>query len=266
MAAFCGTIDADAKTAPCGCRRAACGGSRAVAQCTAAPPEAGGAYYQFLLGLHLEMPGTRRARPPRTSAPRSSIRSRRKFPAALAELYARLNRGRRRDRRRRARGQGRSRQSRSELDSRKSVRADGRGADDARAGSRWATRRRRSPTWNARTSTRIPACPVMLARLYLDESSVRQGHRAAGPFVAEQPDQIEAVALLADALSGDRPRGRGVGAAGAVRCGFARALRHARGGVRKFRPVARMRRKRTKAPWTIVRRACRCARSGPRRF
>src|SRR5258705_10877787 len=66
-------------------------GARMGAQ--AAQPDTGGAYYQFLLGLHLEMTGDAQGAAAAYEQAEKLDPQSAEIPAALAALYARLNRG-----------------------------------------------------------------------------------------------------------------------------------------------------------------------------
>ena len=68
-------------------------GARADAQSAGAVPGPGGAYYQFLLGLHLEMSGDATGAAAAYEQAEKLDPQSAEIPAALAALYARLNRG-----------------------------------------------------------------------------------------------------------------------------------------------------------------------------
>ena len=68
-------------------------GAQAGAQSTGATPDPGGAYYQFLLGLHLEMSGDATGAAAAYEQAEKLDPQSAEVPAALAALYARLNRG-----------------------------------------------------------------------------------------------------------------------------------------------------------------------------
>ena len=173
--------------------------STSLAQTPAAPPiAAGGSYYEFLMGMHLESAGDNAgAAAAYQRAERLDPKSA-EIPAALAELYARMNRP----------------------------------ADAIAAGERALSANPESPEANwilgtllarmaempttadadRRTYTQRaiaslekanrnahPVVPMMLGRLYIAGNQHEKAIALLVPFVAEQPEQAEAVALLAEA-------------------------------------------------------------------
>jgi tetratricopeptide (TPR) repeat protein len=173
--------------------------STSLAQTPAAPPiAAGGSYYEFLMGMHLESAGDNAgAAAAYQRAERLDPKSA-EIPAALAELYARMNRP----------------------------------ADAIAAGERAVSANPESPEANwilgtllarmaemptttdadRRTYTQRaiaslekanrnahPVVPMMLGRLYIAGNQHEKAIALLVPFVAEQPEQAEAVALLAEA-------------------------------------------------------------------
>jgi tetratricopeptide (TPR) repeat protein len=175
------------------------GANSASAQTKPAPADAaGGAYYEFLMGLHLETQGDgpgasaayeRAERLDPTSA---------EIPAALAELYARLNRP-----------------ADAIAAGERAVKANPTNPEaNWILGSLYA---RMSEMPNTRTADRRtyaeraivnlekanrnahPAVPTMLGRLYILDSQFDKAIAMLAPVVADQPDQVEAVAMLAEA-------------------------------------------------------------------
>jgi tetratricopeptide (TPR) repeat protein len=172
--------------------------SRATAQSAAAQPDQGGAYYQFVYGLHLEMSGdaagaTSAYERAETLDPQSA-----EIPAALAALYARLNR-----------------QADAIAAGERAIKADPESPEANWILGNLYTRMVELP--NTRTQDRVtyaqkaianleradenahPAVPVMLGRLYLANRQYDKAILLLVPFIVEQPDQVEAVAQLAEA-------------------------------------------------------------------
>jgi tetratricopeptide (TPR) repeat protein len=162
------------------------------------PEEAGGAYFEFVLGLHLESMGdaagaTAAYQRAEQLDPKSA-----EIPAALAELYARMNRP-----------------TDAVAAGERALKADPvnpeanwiLGSLYARMVEMPSTRDADRQSYaqraianlekaNANAHGRVPA---MLGGLYL---ATRQFDKAVGvlaPFIVEQPDNVEAVALLAEA-------------------------------------------------------------------
>jgi tetratricopeptide (TPR) repeat protein len=162
------------------------------------PEEAGGAYFEFVLGLHLESMGDAAGA---TAAylraeqldPRSA-----EIPAALAELYARMNRP-----------------TDAIAAGERALKADPSnpeanwilGSLYARMVEMPSTRDSDRQSYaqraianlekaNANAHGRVPS---MLGGLYLSTRQFEKAVSVLAPFVVEQPDNVEAVALLAEA-------------------------------------------------------------------
>ncbi len=175
------------------------GGARIGAQTTAASPDAGGAYYQFLLGLHLEMSGDGAGAAAAYEHAEKLDPASAEVPAALAGLYARLNRG-----------------SDAIAAGERAIKIDpanpeanwilgnlyARSVDapTTRAQDRGVYAQKAIAGLERANPNAHPGVPVMLGRLYISSRQFDKAIALLGPFVEEQPDQIEAVALLADAL------------------------------------------------------------------
>jgi tetratricopeptide (TPR) repeat protein len=171
----------------------------AVAQTKPAPPDApGAAYYEFMMALHLERQGDgagataayqRAERLDPTSA---------EIPAALAELYARLNRP-----------------ADAIAAGERAIKANPTnpeanwilGSLYARMSEMPNTREADRRTYAERAITNLekanrnahPSVPTMLGRLYISTGQYDKAVAMLAPMVADQPDQIEAVAMLAEA-------------------------------------------------------------------
>ena len=175
------------------------GVSSAAAQAKPAPADtAGGAYYEFMMGLHLETQGDgpgasaayqRAERLDPTSA---------EIPAALAELYARLNRP-----------------ADAIAAGERAVKANPTnpeanwilGSLYARMSEMPQTRPAERATYTERAIVNLekasrnahPSVPTMLGRLYIADSQFDKAIAMLVPVVAGQPDEVEAVAMLAEA-------------------------------------------------------------------
>ncbi|HKY21740.1 MAG TPA: tetratricopeptide repeat protein [Vicinamibacterales bacterium] len=169
------------------------------AQTQPAPVEqTGGAYYEFLMGLHLESQGDS------TGAIAAYQRAERldpqsaEIPAALAELYARANRP-----------------ADAIAAGERAVKANPAspeanwilGSVFARMAEMPSTREadRRSYAQRAIASLEKSnrhahaGVPMTLGRLYIADKQYDKAAALLGPIVAEEPDQVEAVALLSEA-------------------------------------------------------------------
>jgi tetratricopeptide (TPR) repeat protein len=175
------------------------GASSAVAQTEPAPADApGAAYYEFMMGLHLETQGDG---PGATAAYQRAERldpTSAEIPAALAELYARLNRP-----------------AEALAAGERAVKANPTnpeanwilGSLYARMSEMPNTREADRRTYAERAITNLekanrnahPSVPTMLGRLYIASGQYDKAVALLVPFVADQPDQIEAVAMLAEA-------------------------------------------------------------------
>ena len=175
------------------------GASSAVAQTKAAPADAaGGAYYEFMMGLQLETQGDG---PGATAAYQRAERldpTSAEIPAALAELYARLNRP-----------------ADAIAAGERAVKANPTnpeanwilGSLYARMSEMPNTRPADRRTYTERAIANLekanrnahPSVPTMLGRLYIADGQYDKAIAMLAPFVTDQPDQVEAVAMLAEA-------------------------------------------------------------------
>jgi tetratricopeptide (TPR) repeat protein len=172
--------------------------SRVAAQSAGAQPDQGGAYYQFIYGLHLEMSGDAAGATSAYERAEKMDPQSAEIPAALAALYARLNRP-----------------ADAIAAGERAIKAD---PDNPEAN--WIlgnlyTRMVELPNTPAQdrlsyaqkamvnleraNADAHPAVPVMLGRLYLADRQYDRAISLLAPFIVEQPDQVEAVALLAEA-------------------------------------------------------------------
>ena len=174
-------------------------GARADAQSGGATPGPGGAYYQFLLGLHLEMSGDATGAAAAYEQAEKLDPQSAEIPAALAALYARLNRG-----------------TDAIAAGERAVKVDPENAEAnwilgnlygrmveapaTRAQDRAGYAQKAIASLERANANSHPGVSVMLGRLYVANRQFDKAIALLGPFVQEQPDQIEAVALLADAL------------------------------------------------------------------
>ncbi|MSO56877.1 MAG: tetratricopeptide repeat protein, partial [Acidobacteria bacterium] len=173
--------------------------SSLFAQTNPAPAEqAGGAYYEFLIGLHLESQGdsagasTAYQRAERLD-PKSS-----EIPAALAELYARMNRPQDAI----AAGERAIKASPNNPEANwilGSLYARMAEMPNTREADRRSYSQRAIPNLEKANRNAHAGVPMMLGRLYIAEKQYDKAVALLGPFVAEQPDQVEAVALLSEA-------------------------------------------------------------------
>jgi tetratricopeptide (TPR) repeat protein len=173
--------------------------SSAFAQSKAASGDAaGGAYYEFMMGLQLELRGDA---PGATAA---YLRAERldptsaEIPAALAELYARLGRA-----------------NEAIAAGERAVKANPTnpeanwilGSLFARMADAPNTRQADRRTYTARAIANLehanrnahPGLPAMLGRLYIADGQHDKAIAMLAPFVADQPDQVDAIAMLAEA-------------------------------------------------------------------
>ena len=181
------------------------GAGSAFAQVKPPPADAaGGAYYEFVMGLQFEMQGDGPA------ATAAYLRAERldptsaEIPAALAELYARLNRP-----------------ADAIAAGERAVKANPTnpeanwilGSLYARLAEMPTTRQPDRRTYTERAIASLekanrnahPSMPTLLGRLYIADGQHEKAIAMLAPFVSEQPDQIEAVAMLAEAYqAGDR--------------------------------------------------------------
>jgi tetratricopeptide (TPR) repeat protein len=175
------------------------GTSAAFAQAKPAPAEpAGGAYYEFMIGLHLESQGDNAgASAAYQRAERLDPKSA-EIPAALAELYVRMNRP-----------------TDAIAAGERAVNANptnpeanwilgtlyARMADmpNTREPDRRSYMQRAIANLEKANRNAHPAVTIILSRLYIAERQYDKAIALLAPFVTEQPEQVEAVALLADA-------------------------------------------------------------------
>jgi tetratricopeptide (TPR) repeat protein len=170
----------------------------AFAQTPATGEPAGGAYYEFLMGLHLEGQGDHAGA---TAAYQRAERldpASAEIPAALAELYLRLNRP-----------------ADAIAAGERAIKADPSspeanwiiGSLYARTAEMPNTRESDRRTYTQRAIETLektnrnahPGVPMMLGRLYLADRQYDKAIALLLPFVAEQPEQVGAIALLAEA-------------------------------------------------------------------
>jgi tetratricopeptide (TPR) repeat protein len=176
-----------------------CAGASSVFAQAKAPADAGGgAYYEFMMGLQLELRGDA---PGATAAylraeqldPTSA-----EIPAALAELYARLNRP-----------------AEAIAAGERAVKANPAnpeanwilGSLYARMADVPNTRQADRRTYVTRAIANLekanrnahPGVPTLLGRLYIADGQHEKAISMLAPFVAEQPDQTDAIAMLAEA-------------------------------------------------------------------
>jgi tetratricopeptide (TPR) repeat protein len=173
-------------------------GSRVSAQSPSPQANQGGAYYQFLLGLHLESEGDAKGAAAAYEAAEKLDPQSAEIPAALAALYARTNRA-----------------TDAVTAGERAVKVDPENQEANWILGNLYSRMVESP--NTRNQDRAgyaqkaiasleradsnahPAVPVMLGRLYLETRQFDKSISLLLPLIAEEPDQIEAIALLAEA-------------------------------------------------------------------
>jgi tetratricopeptide (TPR) repeat protein len=165
---------------------------------SAASDAAGGAYYEFMMGLQLETRGDG------PGAAAAYLRAERldpasaEIPAALAELYARLNRP-----------------AEAIAAGERAVKANPTnpeanwilGSLYARLAEMPATRQPERSTYTERAIASLekanrnahPSMPTLLGRLYIADGQNDKAIAMLAPLVTDQPDQVEAVAMLAEA-------------------------------------------------------------------
>ena len=172
--------------------------SSAFAQAKPAAGDGGGAYYEFMMGLQLELRGDG---PGATAAylraeqldPTSA-----EIPAALAELYARLNRPTEAI----AAGERAVKANPSNPEANWIL-----GSLYARMADMPNTRQADRRTYTERAIANLEkanrnahaSVPAMLGRLYIANAQYDKAIAMLAPFVTDQPDQVDAVAMLAEA-------------------------------------------------------------------
>ena len=176
--------------------------SFASAQQKPAPADpAGGAYYEYMMGLQLEMQGDG---PGATAAYLRAERldpSSAEIPASLAELYARLNRPAEAI----AAGERAVKANPSNPEANWVL-----GSLYARLSEMPSTRQADRDTYTTRAIASLeqadrnahPGLPTILGRLYIADEKFDKAIAMLAPFVTDQPDQVEAVAMLAEAYQG----------------------------------------------------------------
>jgi tetratricopeptide (TPR) repeat protein len=175
------------------------GAPSALAQTKPAPTEApGAAYYEFMMALHLETQGDG---PGATAAYQRAERldpTSAEIPAALAELYARLNRPAEAI----AAGERAIKANPTNPEANwilGSLYARMSEMPNTREADRRTYAERAIPNLEKANRNAHPTVPTMLGRLYIATSQYDKAVAMLGPFIADQPDQIEAVAMLAEA-------------------------------------------------------------------
>jgi tetratricopeptide (TPR) repeat protein len=159
---------------------------------------AGGAYYEFLMGLHYETQGDAKAATAAYERAERLDPKSAEIPAALAELYARMNR----PADAMAAGERAIKANPSNPEANWIL-----GSLYARMAEMTGTREADRRTYAQRAIENLekanrnahPAVPMMLGRLYLADRQHEKAVALLVPFIAEQPQQVEAVALLAEA-------------------------------------------------------------------
>ena len=176
----------------------AAAGTAAAQSKPSAPITAGGAYYEFLMGLHLEAQGDG---PGATAAylraekldPTSA-----EIPAALAELYARLNRPADAI----AAGERAIKANPSNPEANwilGSLYARMAEMPNTRPADRRPYTERAIANLEKANRNAHPSVPTMLGRLYVANGQYEKAIALLVPYVNDQPDQVEAVAMLAEA-------------------------------------------------------------------
>jgi tetratricopeptide (TPR) repeat protein len=175
------------------------GANSAFAQAKTAPADAsGGAYYEFMMGLQLEMQGDG---PGATAA---YLRAERldptsaEIPAALAELYARLNRPAEAI----AAGERAVKANPSNPEANwilGSLYARMAEMPSAKPPDRRTYTERAIASLEKANRNAHASVPTMLGRLYIADSQYDKAIAMLAPLVTDQPDQVEAVAMLAEA-------------------------------------------------------------------
>lgn len=179
------------------------GAGAALAQTApAAADRAGGAYYEFMMGLHLESQGDSAGAIAAYQRAESLDPASAEIPAALAELYARTNRP-----------------TDAIAAGERAVKANPASSEAnwilgslyARMAEMPSTRDADRRTYVLRAVENLekanrnahPGIPILLGRLYVSMRDYRKAIAILAPFVTEEPEQIEALALLAEAYQGD---------------------------------------------------------------
>jgi tetratricopeptide (TPR) repeat protein len=175
------------------------GAGSGVAQTKPAPADAaGGAYYEFMMGMHLETQGDAPGAAAAYQRAEKLDPASAEIPAALAELYARLNRP-----------------ADAIAAGERAVKANPAspeanwilGSLYARMSEMPNTRQAERQVYTERAIANLekanrnahPSVPTMLGRLYVLDGEYEKAIAILLPFVTDQPDQVDAVAMLAEA-------------------------------------------------------------------
>jgi tetratricopeptide (TPR) repeat protein len=174
--------------------------STAAAQSKPAAPlnAAGGAYYEFMMGLYLETQGDG------AGAMAAYLRAEKldptsaEIPAALAELYTRLKRPADAI----AAGERAVKANPSNPEANwilGSLYARMAEMPNTRPADRRPYTERAIANLEKANRNAHPSVPTMLGRLYIADGQYEKAIAMLAPYVSDQPDQIEAVAMLAEA-------------------------------------------------------------------
>ena len=213
------------------------------------------------MGMHLETQGDAPARAAAYQRAERLDPTSAEIPAALAELYARLNRP----------ADAIAAGERAVKANPTNPRPTGFSAACTRGCPRCRnTRQAERHTYTERAIANLekanrnahPSVPTMLGRFTSLDGQYEKAIAMLVPFVTDQPDQVDAVAHARGGLSGHRSRCRGYRAAREIGCRMrpsctARSGRSIRMPAAGTMPPARL-----TAPSKSGRRVCRCARSG----
>ena len=159
---------------------------------------AGGAYYEFLMGLHLESQGDSAGAAAAYQRAERLDPEAAEIPAALAELYARLNR----PAEALAAGERAIKVNPSNPEANwilGSLYARMAELPSTRDGDRRGYAQRAITNLEKVNRNAHPGAPMMLGRLYIADRQYDKAVALLAPFVADEPDQVEAVVLLAEA-------------------------------------------------------------------
>jgi tetratricopeptide (TPR) repeat protein len=170
-----------------------------AAQTKPAPADAsGGAYYEFMMGMQLETQGDAPGAAAAYQRAEKLDPASAEIPAALAELYARLNRPADAI----AAGERAVKANPSSPEANWIL-----GSLYARMAEMPTTRQAERDTYTERAIANLekanrnahPSVPTMLGRLYIMDGQYEKAIAILQPFVNDEPDQVEAVAMLAEA-------------------------------------------------------------------
>jgi tetratricopeptide (TPR) repeat protein len=194
-----GTIERQMQRSIVGILLLFAGASSAAAQTKPATADAaGGAYYEFMMGLQLETQGDGPGAVAAYQRAEKLDSTSAEIPAALAELYARLNRP-----------------ADAIAAGERAVKANPTnpeanwilGSLYARMSDMPSTRQADRRTYRERAIANLekssrnahPSVPTMLGRLYIADEQYDKAMALLLPFINDEPDQVEAVAMLAEA-------------------------------------------------------------------